>query len=221
MTPKTLTLDEERALRTYAFGDSLAFTLKRWTSSEPWPRANAGRMIRMRLELMLGLDAGLRVLEIAHFTPSMLNVSSTGCAVLTIPGNLSHASLGRRLPATDLLRDSITSYLRGCAIWYPDWRPAFLLSKPPHATPPDTSTIRRHIYTLTRSALNVEYHPHALRHTFATRLMAVADIRTVQELLGHVSVTSTQIYTHVNADDLRTAINARDAAMPQPASPSR
>lgn len=212
MTPKTLTRDEERALRLLAFGEPFWRQLDTWNDMRYIKPPSAVRDLRMRLALMLGLDAGLRVLEIAHFTPSMLNVSSTGCAVLTIPGTLSHASLGRRIPATDQLRDAITAYLKGCAARYPDWRIPFVLSAPTHAVAPDTSTIRRWVYELTKLALNVEYHPHALRHTFATRLMAVSDIRTVQELLGHISVTSTQIYTHVSSDDLRNAIRARAAA---------
>jgi integrase len=57
-------------------------------------------------------------------------------------------------------------------------------------------------------AIGRHVSPHVLRHTFATILLRYTNIRVVQQLLGHVALSSTQVYTHPNSQDQQTAVNA-------------
>jgi site-specific recombinase XerD len=113
----------------------------------------------------------------------------------------------RFVPVGEVALAAVRSYLergRG-GLATGDGEDALLLSKT--GRPLGTSDVRRRLRTWTaRVGIEGGCSPHALRHSFATHLLdGGADLRSIQELLGHSSVSTTQVYTRVESARLKSA----------------
>jgi integrase/recombinase XerC len=153
------------------------------------------------LEVLYG--AGLRISELCGLGPSDVDLRG---GLVTVLGKRSKI---RRVPLGEAAIAAIRAYLDGGrTILTGPASPAdalFLNRRGRRLTPRDARRIlERRLLTDGRAI-----SPHALRHAYATHLLeGGADLRAVQELLGHADVATTQLYTHLTKDRLRAVYDA-------------
>jgi len=156
------------------------------------------------------LDTGLRVSEVIQLKRFMVWQNGVVVAALSVPPEIAKLHRSRVIPLSARLKEEIVfmneyQWLNSpeSSTWY-----IFHTGRTTHhitARRVQQITCRAGLATIGR-----RIWPHVFRHTFASRLMRVTNIRIVQELLGHKNLTSTQVYTHPNSQDLLNAINGME-----------
>ena len=141
--------------------------------------------------LLLLYGAGLRVAEALSLTGRVLPIGTT----LRVTGKRSKT---RVVPIVEPAREAVEDYVRQCPYPLTGDDALFVGAR---GAPLNPDLVRRAVAAARRRlGLPDSLTPHALRHSFATHLLARgADLRSLQELLGHASLSSTQIYTAVDA----------------------
>lgn len=154
----------------------------------PWIAA------RDRAVLLLLYGAGMRIAEALALPASVLPLGET--VVITGKGGRQ-----RVVPLLPIVREGVSDYVAQCPWPLVKDEPLFRGAK---GGPLAQGMVQRAV-ARARTALGLPATatPHALRHSFATHLLSAgADLRSLQELLGHASLSSTQIYTRVDAATL-------------------
>jgi site-specific recombinase XerD len=164
-------------------------------------RIPAGTPLELRDRAMLELaySCGLRCEEIVNLDLDSLDFESERLRVL------GKGSKERLLPVGEPAQRALRRYAeRGRpALLSARGEPALFLSKSGRRLS-NSDVTRRLALWIREAAVGAGVSPHALRHSFATHLLeGGADLRAIQELLGHASISTTQVYTRVDAARLR------------------
>jgi len=160
--------------------------------------------LRDRAMLELAYSCGLRCEEIVNLDLGALDHETEQLRVL------GKGSKERLLPVGEPAQQALRRYMeRGRHALATDPREtALFLSKSGRRLSGSDVTRRLGLW-VRQAALQAGVSPHSLRHSFATHLLeGGADLRTIQELLGHASISTTQVYTRVDAARLRDAYAA-------------
>lgn len=162
---------------------------------------------RNYLMALLMLDAGLRVGELVQLRQSQLVIAGQPVHTLRVTTEIGKGGRERTIPLT--LRCQTAIKVLHDQVWSTHPNPGVPFAF--YADNPKMHIRERRVQWIIKFAgLRVAgrpMNPHLLRHTFATRALQVSNLRVVQELLGHASIQTTQIYTHPNEQDKVKAIS--------------
>lgn len=165
---------------------------------QPFPKTAAGQRDRAIIEVLYG--CGLRVSELTGLDVGAVSLEDEVVRVI------GKGSKERLVPLMGSAHKALAEYLS-------DWRGELVSSRSGAAVFLNVRggrISRQSVFAIVERAGRVVgidgLHPHTLRHSFATHMLqGGADIRIVQELLGHSSIQTTQLYTHLDRSHLRMA----------------
>jgi site-specific recombinase XerD len=206
-------------VRTERIGQNPADLVSSPKREEKLPRVLTGEQVRSLLEkipagtplelrdhamLELAYSCGLRCEEIVNLESDSFDFETEQLRVL------GKGSKERLLPVGEPAQRALRRYLeRGRHALATDPRESALFLSKSGRRLSNSDVTRRLTLWVREASLAAGVSPHALRHSFATHLLeGGADLRTIQELLGHASISTTQVYTRVDAARLREAYAA-------------
>ena len=156
------------------------------------------------------LEAGLRLQETRELFWGTLLHFDEPKTQLELTADMTKGNKARTVPISAMLDASIRKALNDRP--HDDrWGPShYALAPKCYRDALCPRSIQRAVKRIGQHVASLNITPHTLRHTFATRLLQVSDMRTVQVALGHSRITTTEVYTHVNGDQLSEAVHRLD-----------
>lgn len=169
-------------------------------------KINSPKMIRLSTMIELMYSSGLRVSELISLPENAINYEKK---LIYVKGK---GEKERIVPIASSAMKAVQNYdsIRGCFIKKnktSDWLFPSIKSESGHITRDTFFKELKGLAILCEIPYN-KISPHTLRHSFATHLIGNgADLRSVQKMLGHENITTTEIYTHISSQKLLNVIN--------------
>ncbi len=155
-----------------------------------WYRDKALLELLYASGLRLAEVQGLRIKDI-DFNRQLLRITGKG-------------NKTRVVPFGSKAKDAVMKWLSIYPLWNGDFVPDAQVFITQKGNPLGVRQIENRVkFQAQRAGVNIDLHPHLLRHCFASHMLSNSgDLRAVQEMLGHSNLSTTQIYTHVDFDRL-------------------
>jgi integrase/recombinase XerC len=167
---------------------------------------DAGLTVRDKAIFELFYSSGLRLSELTSLAPDDINFSD---ATVRVTGK---GSKTRIVPVGSHALRAVQEWLKQREPLLKAGNPALFVSRNGKRLTPRAIQYRMKSWAL-KLGLNSDLYPHMLRHSFASHvLQSSGDLRAVQEMLGHASISTTQVYTHL---DFQYLAKVYDAAHPR------
>jgi len=205
-SPKILTTKESAHPKTLTVEESSAILAAVQCTNGTHVKRLKG--IRNYAMCCMMLEAGLRVGEVVKLRCSHLWFNCQPVTSTIVTTDIAKNQKERQIPVSMRLHIALTLLHDEYWFWYELEGNHYAFAASNKWKGPSTRHVERIVARAGIEAIGRPVNPHIFRHTFASRLTRVTNIRNVQAMLGHASLSSTQVYTHPNADDLRTAIDA-------------
>lgn len=163
-------------------------------------RTESFEELRIRAEVELLYATGMRASELLSLKPEAVNLEEGWVRVK------GKGSKERMIPMHERAKSALKRYLIARQRRFQDRQPHPEVFVSGRGKQLSRMQLWRDIRTLGRRIGAKDLHPHTLRHSFATHLLAGgADLRALQEMLGHASLTTTQLYTHLEKGAAKAA----------------
>ncbi|HDY88342.1 hypothetical protein LCGC14_0954880 [marine sediment metagenome] len=158
--------------------------------------------------IALCLNTGLRNSEMIYLQISDIFKDGEVLPDITVLPHIAKGGHMRSIPLNKTINDILSEFY----LWKMDQNQSldpyshlFLSHNTHRALSP--RDFQRIVQRLSLPSFGRTIHPHILRHTFATNLLNLTNLRVIQKLLGHKRLQSTEVYTHPNSGDMKSAVD--------------